>query len=161
MPRFKVGDRVQLAGDIARFYACLVGVIADTEKDPSSALAQYEVRLADETVATFFDFQLQSPPVVRAQIMFDTLGRDIHIVASGVEIRLKISDTPNRSLTGQVTLAKAAACKALVSLLIDGTAIDTKPTNASGAFEFHEAPAGDVALEAVVPGKRIVALLNT
>ena len=27
MPRFKIGDRVQLVGDIAGFYPCIVGVV--------------------------------------------------------------------------------------------------------------------------------------
>jgi hypothetical protein len=159
MPRFNIGDRVQLAGDIARFYACVVGVVAGSEKESSSALVQYTVRLADETIATFFDFQLQSPPAVRGQIV-DTPGGEIHIVAPGVEVRLNMSGGPERLLTGHVSLAKAAACRGIVSLLIDGTAVVTKSTNDSGGFEFHETPGGDVMLETVVPGNRIVVPLS-
>src|SRR5580765_7539078 len=101
MPRYKVGDRVQLAGDISRFYPCVVGVVDSGGDDPSSLLIQYQVRLADGAIATFFDFQLQSLPVVRAQVVFDgpistppmgtrgaLEGRHIHIVAPGVEIHL-------------------------------------------------------------------------
>src|SRR5437762_9500645 len=99
MPRYKVGDRVQLAGDIARFYPCVVGVVTGGGADPSSLLVQYQVRLADGAVATFFDFQLQSSPVVRAHAVFGGSistqnigtrgaleGRHVHLVAAGVEI---------------------------------------------------------------------------
>jgi hypothetical protein len=159
MPRFNIGDRVQLAGDIAQFYACVVGVVADSEKDSSSALTQYQVRLADETVGTFFDFQLQSPPAVRGQIV-DAAGRDIRIVAAGVEVRINMSNGPDRSLTGHVTIPKAATCRGLVSLLVDGTAVVTKATSDSGGFEFQDAPAGGLSLETVVAGKRIVVPLS-
>ena len=68
MPRFKLGDRVQLVGDIARFYACIVGVVVKGGTYPSAILNQYTVRLADGTVAAFFDFQLEIPPAGMAQI---------------------------------------------------------------------------------------------
>jgi hypothetical protein len=114
--------------------------------------------LADDTVGTFFDFQLQSPPAVRGQV--DTAGRDIHIVAPGVEVRVNMSNAPDSYLTGNVTMPKASACRGLVSLLVDGTAVVTKPTSESGGFEFQDSPGGGVSLETVVPGKRIVVPLG-
>jgi len=46
VPRFRIGDRVQVVGDIARFYACPVGIIVQGESDTASVLNQYTVRLA-------------------------------------------------------------------------------------------------------------------
>jgi hypothetical protein len=63
MPRFKPGDRVQLIGDISRFYKCVIGVVLDCGGSASSILKTYLVRLADNTVDLFFDFQLQTPPL--------------------------------------------------------------------------------------------------
>jgi len=173
MPRYKVGDRVQLAGDISRFYPCVVGVVDSGSDDPSSLLIQYQVRLADGAIATFFDFQLQSLPVVRAQVVFDgpistqpmgtrgvLEGRHIHVVAPGVEIHLRISDTPPRSVIGELTAGKTPMPCALVTLMTDDHPIGTKPTDGSGEFEFHEVPEGNVAIEAFLPGRRIVASLN-
>src|SRR5216683_3309106 len=103
MPRFKIGDRVQLVGDIARFYACIVGTIIQGRGYPASVLNQYTVRLADGTVATFFDFQLQIPPAVTAHIIFDssvasrgrgTRGtgtvRQVRLLARNIDIHLRI-----------------------------------------------------------------------
>ena len=172
MPRYKVGDRVQLAGDIARFYACIVGVVDSGGADSSSLLVQYDVRLADGAVATFFDFQLQSSPFVRAQVVVDGSisttdtgprgaleGRHIRFVAAGVGIHLKISDPP-ASVVGEVTAGKTAIRLALVTLLIDDQPIGTKPTDDRGEFEFREVPAGDAAFEVFLPGKRIVASVS-
>src|SRR5688572_10854098 len=74
MPRFKFGDRVQLFGDIARFYPCIVGVIICDGNSPAAVLNQYKVRLADGTENVFFDFQLQSPPVTTGRLIVDTIS---------------------------------------------------------------------------------------
>src|SRR5205085_3727508 len=47
VPRFSIGDRVQVVGDIARLYACNVGVIVEEASNTASVLNQYVVRLAD------------------------------------------------------------------------------------------------------------------
>src|SRR5438034_11787964 len=128
MPRFRVGDRVQLTGDIARFYACIIGVIIQDGEYPASVLSQYKVRLADGTVAVFFDFQLLSPPAIRAYISFDSAvtrkdtgtrgtpnGRHVYLVAASVEIHVKITGAHSKSIIGQVTSGKTPTPKALVT----------------------------------------------
>ena len=47
VPRFKIGDRVQVVGDVTRLYACVVGVIVPGASHTASVLNQYTVRLAD------------------------------------------------------------------------------------------------------------------
>src|SRR2546422_3142665 len=72
VPRFKIGDRVQLSGDIARFYSCTVGVVTDGGDYPASVLNQYKVRLAEGAEGTFFDFQLETPPLITAHVIFES-----------------------------------------------------------------------------------------
>src|SRR5215510_7183890 len=118
MARFNIGSRVQLAGEIARFYKCGIGTVIETDLDSRAVLAQYRVRLADNTISTFFDFQLQSPPILRAQIVLDTSfsgesdTRRVHLVYAGIEIRLKISGT--RTVSGEVTVGKTPVQVGLV-----------------------------------------------
>jgi hypothetical protein len=164
MARFNIGNRVQLAGEIARFHKCGVGTVIETDLDSRAVLAQYRVRLADNTISTFFDFQLQSPPVLRAQIVLDTSSagehdtRRVHLVSAGIEIRLKIWGT--RTVSGEVAIGRSPVHFAVVSLLSDEAVLSTKPVDDSGGFRFDEVSPGEMTLEVFVPGKRIVATLN-
>ena len=173
MPRFKVGDRVQLTGEIARFYPSVIGIVKDRGKDQSSVLVQYDVRLADETVAKFFDFQLQTPPVVRGRIVYDepilkkstahavaSEGREIRLIGADVEVHLEICGAFRKSITEHVSVGKVAMTDALVTVLVHEQPIATKRTDGRGDVEFHGAPSGDVTIETLVPGKRIVVSLN-
>jgi hypothetical protein len=72
MPRFEYGDRVQVIGDIARFYKCVVGAVIADERDAVSEMNQYKVRLADGSESDFFDFQLQSPAVMTGRLIEDS-----------------------------------------------------------------------------------------
>ena len=173
MPRFKVGDRVQLTGEIARFYRSVIGTVKDSGTDHRSVLLQYDVRLADGTVSKFFDFQLQTPPVVRGRIVFDEpisikdcdlpdarTGREIRLIGADVEVHLEICGAFRKSITEHVSVGKVAMTDALVTVLVHEQPIATKRTDGRGDVEFHGAPSGDVTIETLVPGKRIVVSLN-
>jgi len=175
MPRFKPGDRVQLAGDIARFYPCVVGIVVDGQHDQTSVLVHYRVRLADQTVGTFFDFQLQSPPIVRASVVYDgpeppeppvpndkkTSGpaeaRRISLVGGELTIHLNITGNSKKAITGKVNAASHPVAAALVTILVQERPVQTTPTNNRGEFDIHDLSGGDVIVEIFVTGRRITA----
>jgi len=173
MARFSVGDRVQLVGDVARFYPSVIGVIIHDTTNPSSVLNQYRVRLADGTFGIFFDFQLHSPSGVRAQVVFDssvskrqsgtrgtTPGRHIQLASRDIELHLKIDASPKKSIVGQLTLSAAPLPLALVTLSAGNQAIETKTTDDSGIFEFGNVAAAAVTIEVFVPDRRVLASLS-
>ena len=173
MPRFRLGDRVQLVGDIARFYACIVGVVISDGAYPASVLNQYRVRLADGKEGTFFDFQLETPPANIARVIFDTLvtpkqsgirgltpGRHVHLAVRDVDIHLKITGSTKKTILGQVTAGKTTMKKALVTLLIQNHTIATTSTDESGEFTLQDVAPGDVVIEVFIPSRRILAPLS-
>jgi hypothetical protein len=175
MPRFKLGDRVQLAGDIARFYTCVIGVVVDGQHDQTSVLVHYRVRLADQTVGTFFDFQLQSPPIVRASVVYDgpeprvppvlndkktrhpVEARRISLVGGELAIHLKITGNSKKAITGKVNAANNPVTAALVTILVQDRPVQTTPTNNRGEFDIHDLSGGDVIFEIFVSGRRVTA----
>jgi hypothetical protein len=172
MARFKPGDRVQLIGDIAHFYKCVIGVVLDSEENPSSILKTYLVRLADQTVNMFFDFQLNIPPAIAAQVVFDSQrptkqlasrgtidARHIVAAAGEVEVHIRIAGTAGVwSIIGQATVGKVTST-AIGTLLVDQQVMASEPADADGEFKFRDVPASPIALEIFVPGRRIVAAL--
>ena len=135
MPRLKIGDRVELVGDIARFYKCTVGVIAKVGADTGAILNQYTVLLADGTITSFFDFQLQTLPAVVAHVVFDSAisaksagirgesaVRQIRLLARDVHIHLRVSGSGTKTIVGQVAGATTRLRQGLVFLL-DGDEI--------------------------------------
>ena len=172
VPRFRIGDRVQVVGDIARFYACPVGIIVQGESDTASVLNQHTVRLADGTAATFFDFQLQTPPAVTAHLIFDsstapkgagargTAGRQLRLLARNVDIHLRISDSPKKTIIGQITTGATAVQNALVTLLIGDQIRNTTSTDAVGEFTLSDVASGEVKIEIVIPSRKILASLT-
>jgi hypothetical protein len=168
MPRFNVGDRVQLAGDIAGYYKCVIGVIETTGGDAASVLNQYLVRLADGTAGEFFDFQLQNPPAVPATPVFDSAvsktssgtrgvlsGRHLQFVVRDVDIHLKITSATN-SVIGQVTSGLDPTRCALITIEQDGH-IQTKSPDEQGGFEFREVSEGDIRIEFLIRDRRVIA----
>jgi len=173
MPRFKLGDRVQLVGDIARFYACIVGVVVKGGTYPSAILNQYTVRLADGTVAVFFDFQLETPPATIAQIIFDSAAsqkpsgtrgaaaaRNMRLLARGIDIHLKISGGAKKTIAGQVTTGPSAMRNALVTVFPGDQTVDSASTDDSGEFTLSDVPPGDITIEVLIPSRRIVASIT-
>jgi hypothetical protein len=169
MPRFKPGDRVQIAGDIARFHACAIGVIVPHTEDAASVLNQYQVRLANGTVAVFFDFQLRPPAALHARMTFDSAsakqpagtrgvvpGRHLRFVSGNLEIDLKITHGEEKSVVGQLR-AGAAPLYAVATLVMRNGTIRSEPVDAEGEFYFRDVPAGELTLEVLVPGNAVLA----
>jgi voltage-gated potassium channel Kch len=173
MPRFKHGERVQLVGDIARFYACMVGVVVKGSTYPSAILNQYTVRLADGTVAAFFDFQLETPAAMSAQIIFDSAkphktagtrgaatARNLRLIARGIDIHLKISGGAKKTIAGQVIAGPSAMRNALVTVSVLDQTVDSASTDDSGEFTVGDIPPGDITIEVLIPSRRIVAAIT-
>jgi len=173
MARFKLGDRVQLVGDIARYYACLVGAVVKEGTYPSAVLNQYTVRLADGTVAAFFDFQLETPPARAAQIIFDSAaphktsgtrgaapGRNVRLLAQGIDIHLKISGGTKKTIAGQVIAGRSAMQNALVTVFLGDQTVCSTSTDDTGEFTLSDVPAGDIKIEVLIPSRRIVATIT-
>jgi hypothetical protein len=171
MPRFNPGDRVQLTGDISRFYNCVIGVVLDCGVSSSSVLKTYLVRLADKTVGIFFDFQLHTPPLVPAQVVFDSRkpnkqsptrgtvdARHIVAAAGEVEVHVRIAGTWVWSIIGQASVSRIAT-NAIGTLLVDQRIMVSEPANEEGEFRFTDVPASPITLEVFVPDQRIVAAL--
>src|SRR5262245_48122638 len=132
MPRFKPGDRVQLTGEVAQFYGCVIGVVSELNTNYSRVLVQCVVRLADGTASQFFDFQLQPLTPVWGRIVLDNQdpeGRLLRLVAADVNIQVKIAGVLSKSILVQVLSGEAAASLALVTLLKDDQPIFTKSTD--------------------------------
>ncbi len=172
VPRFNIGDRVQLVGDIARFYHCTVGVIIDGGNYPASVLNQYRVRLADEVEGTFFDFQLESLSQIIARVIFDSADtpkskgqrgsvpeRHIRLLGRDVDIHLKIATTPHRTIIGQVLAGTQPVAKALVTLLVQNEIANTTITDDLGEFRWPGL-AGEVVIVVFMPGRRILVPLT-
>jgi hypothetical protein len=173
LPRFTIGDRVQLVGDIARFYTCVAGVILNDDAYPASVLNQYRVRLADGTVGTFFDFQLQSPPTVTAHVILDTsvapksagtrggpAARQIRLLARDIDIHLHISGAAKKTIVGQIVTGTAIMRRALVTVLLGDQAADSTATDDSGEFTLRDVAPGKVTIEIIIPGRRIHAAVT-
>jgi hypothetical protein len=173
MPRFKIGDRVQIVGDIARFYACVIGVIVEDGTYPSAVLNQYNVRLADGTVAAFFDFQLQTPAAVTAHVIFDssvspkstgtrgtTAVRQVRLLARDVDIQLNVSGSKKKTVVGRLSIGATAIRNGLVTLLSGDQVLGSTSSDDSGEFTAQHVPAGKVTMEFFIPSRRIIATLD-
>jgi hypothetical protein len=173
MPRFKVGDRVQLVGDIAHFYTCIVGLVVGNGAYPASVLNQYKVRMADGTEGVFFDFQLHTPPITTARVIFDSAltpkpgsngdepaSRHLHFAGRDIDIHIHLTGSTDQILSGKVTAGATLMRKALVTLLIQDEVTETTATDDSGEFKLRKVPPGDVSFEIFVPSRRVIASLS-
>jgi hypothetical protein len=173
VPRFNIGDRVQLVGDISRFYPCTVGIVTDGGNYPASVLNQYKVRLADGAEGTFFDFQLETPPLITARVIFDSAvtekpkgqrgpvpDRHVRLLGRDIDIHLKIMGTPLKTVIGQVTAGANPVMNAQVTLLVQNEIAGTTITNDLGEFTLRGVPAGEVGIEIFLPSRRILVPLT-
>src|SRR5207248_10365150 len=127
--------------------------------------------LAAGTTATFFDFHLQMPPAVTAHLIFDssagpkgvdtrgTGARQLRLLARNLDIHLRISDSPKKTVIGQITTGAAAVRNALVTLLIGGQGRDFTSTDQAGEFTLRDVASGEVTIEIVIPSRKILASL--
>jgi len=174
MALFNIGDRVEITGDIVKYYGPTIGVIVGIERGVTSIVDKLRIRLADGTLGTFLPFQVQIPDAIAAYLVFDnsiewqptqlpgsSQGRQITFSAQQFEIHLKLlaSDQANVIL-GQIFFEKSAWVKpALVTLLVDGNPEATTATNEMGEFRVEAIPAGEFELEVLLAGRRILAYL--
>ena len=175
MPHFSIGDRVEVIGDIARYYRSTVGTITGKEQGITSLFNKFTLRLADGTVGTFLPFQIQIPPATTARLVFDNAAswqpaglrgaaqpRHLRFTAQQFDIHLKIlgSET-SKAIVGQIFRGQSEWIEpALVTLLVDGKAEQTTTTDAIGEFKLDRIQAGEIGLEIFVAAHRILALLQ-
>src|SRR5262245_24229952 len=149
MPRFNPGDRVQLVGDIARYYPSILGTVLSSGEDAASVLSQYNVRLANGAEGVFFDFQLNTPPGVTPRLIVDApmspredSPRLVHLAAGNIEIHFKIHGSSLKTLAGHVTARAAAMRGALVTFWIRDGQSNSVATDNEGEFVLQDVPEG-------------------
>src|SRR5260370_131201 len=70
MSRFDIGDRVKIVGEIASDLRSRIGIVTAIGK--GFFRTTFTVHLADGTESAFWDSQLEIPPVIFADMIFDT-----------------------------------------------------------------------------------------
>jgi hypothetical protein len=163
MPRFEYGDRVQVIGDIARFYKCVVGAVIADERDAVSEMNQYKVRLADGSESDFFDFQLQSPAVMTGRLIEDSgqtaAGRELRFSARNIYIHLEIKGSAEKSVVGVVKIGSTVLPNALVTAWNPDRISAPAVSNNDGEFTFQDVAPGEIRIEVFVPTSRILVSL--
>jgi len=175
MANFNIGDRVEVIGDIARYYSSTVGIITGIERGVTSLFNKHTLRLADGTVGTFLPFQIQIPPATTARLVFDssaswqpaglrgaTQPRHLRFTAQQFDIHLKVLESETGiAIVGQIFSEKPERIRpALLTLLVEGKPDRTASTDPIGEFKLDAIPPGEVELEIVVPAHRIFASLR-
>jgi len=169
MASFKVGDRVEIVGDIARYYKSKIGLITEAEQRSVSVIKEFAVKLADGARGTFFDFQLAIPPARIARNEFDsssspnpgmrgvTSDRQLRFLTSDFDIHLSVTRANDHHLVmGQIDSREKRSQLVLVSLILAGEAHATTTTNLEGEFRLHDVPSGDITIEMFMPAERIL-----
>jgi hypothetical protein len=116
-------------------------------------------------------FQIaETEPVIGARIIFDSslsllpsgmrgIGRDRHLVFTGQEldIHVKIAEVDRRKeMYGQIIL-HAPTEESAVIVLTHGEIRQEIEQGPFGEFSFDDVPTGDVALEILLPSRRVTA----
>jgi len=172
MADLNIGDRVEIIGDIARYYRSTVGIIVGIERAVTALFNKLTIRLSDGTTGTFFPFQIQIPQAVTGRIVFANsadeqpsgLGgvaaaRHLRCYAREFDLHLKILESGSTyAVLGQLLVGESAwVHAAIVTLLLEGRAAKTTTTDGMGEFKLDGIPPGDFDLEVFVPGLRILA----
>jgi hypothetical protein len=167
MSSFEIGDRVEIVGKIASDLRSTIGVVTAIVKKPFST--KFTVRLADGMDSVFWDSQLQIPPVLFADMIFDTQAsptglrgspseHHMQFICREVDIYLTLTGAEeHKTLYGQVTASGVALGSSLITLLFDSEPYATTATDSRGEFKLDQIPSGKATLEVVVPSHRIVA----
>ena len=164
---FEAGARVEVIGEIARFYTSTIGIITTVGQSQVPLMKGYQVKLTDGTLVRFFDFQLRVPPPTMAGLLSDNWrspslsglrgpaeGRHLLFVTRDFDIHLKLARTDEKKTAfGEVTPVPRIG---LVSLLIGQQQKETTTTDLTGDFKLHEVDGREVAVEIFVPGQRII-----
>ena len=172
MPRFEIGDRVEIVGEIRDQFPSSLGIITATEG--TFSLPKFRVRLAEGTESVFWDSQLQVPPVMFADMIYDThvspvpsglrgsiYEHHMRFISREFDIHVKLTRSDERTtLHGQLSANGAAPKSSLVTLLFNRGPLATTVADSYGEFRLEQIPAGDAMLEIFVPSRRIVAAFN-
>ncbi len=169
MERFRIGDRVEIVGEVSDRVPLRVGIITSVEG--TGFERTFAVTLPDGAESTFSAAQLKIPPAVSADLIFDTVvspagegvrgaatGRHLRFVSRDIDIHLKLAPSQkNNNLIGQITENGAALKTSLVTLFLEGKPYARTATDAVGEFQVHQIRTGNALLELLVPSRRIVA----
>ena len=172
MPRFEIGDRVEIVGDIRDQFPSSIGIITATEG--TFSLPKFRVRLADGTESVFWDSQLQVPPVMFADMIYDThvspvppglrgsiYEHHMRFISREFDIHVKLTRSEERTiLQGQLAANGVAPKSSLVTLLLNRGPLATTVADSYGEFRIEQIPSGDAMLEILVPSRRIVAAFD-
>jgi len=162
--RLRIGDRVEIVGDISGHLQSKIGTVIDTD-----AGTNFVVALVDGTESVFLPTQLAVPPAMPADLIFDTRispvpdmrggssGRHLRFVCRDFDIHLKIIGSRHqRTLIGQLTEGGSAPDPALVTLLVGDKPYARTTTDKLGEFQLDQLRDGDALLEILVPSCRML-----
>ncbi len=173
MAGFRIGDRVEIVGDASSRFQSRVGVITGV---PSILYGgNFIVQLADGAEHSFLESELNVPPVILADMIFDTVisplpsglrgvgaaGRYMRFIAREFDISLELTKSHGKNdILGQLASNDASAETSLVTLLFDGKPYARTAMGSDGEFELRDVRAGPAALEILGPGRRILATFD-
>ena len=168
LSHFKIGDRVEIVGEITNLSLPKVGVITAAGK--ACLRSKFTVRLADGTESDFWDSQLHIPPIIFADMIFDThvsplpsgargsmFKRHLRFISREFDIHMMfIESEKQKRLYGQLTANGVAPESSLITLLSNGEPYATTAASSCGEFEVNQIPFASAALEILIPSRRIV-----
>jgi hypothetical protein len=165
----QIGDRVAIVGKIDSNLRSSIGVVTAIGREFFGT--KVTVRLADGTESVFGDSQVGIPPVIFADMIFDThvspappelrgstSDHHMRFICREFDVHLRLTGSEeNKSLYGQVTANGASPGSCLITLLFDSEPYTTITTDSLGEFKLDRVLAGKAMLEVMVPSHRIVA----
>ena len=113
-------------------------------------------------------------PLTRAHMIFDSslsllpsgvrgMDQDRHLLftAPDLDIHVKITETDrHKEIYGQVIHQAPTEESTIVMLVTEEEPKEMKRPDQFGEFSFNEVPAGDVAIEIILPSRRVVAAFD-
>jgi len=164
---FEVGDRVEIIGEIAKYYGSTIGIIAAVGQSQVPVMKDFHVKLTDGSRVRFFDFQLRVPPPTMAGLLSDNWrspslsglrggaeSRHLLFATRDFDIHLKLGRSDEKkTVLGQLTPVPRIS---LVSLLIGQQQKETTTMDLTGQFKLHQVGGGDGAVEIFIPDQRII-----
>jgi hypothetical protein len=172
MSQFKIGDEVEVIGEMASRVRSRIGVIKGIGHWHSQK--NFTVALVDGTESVFLEPQLRIPPVMFADKILDTdisptprglrgstSGRHMRFVCREFDVYLKlIASARERRLLGQLLANELAPEISLVTLVVNRERYASSVTDPTGQFKFDKVPSKRAVLEILVSTRRIVAALE-
>jgi hypothetical protein len=167
MSRFEIGNRVEILAETATDFGSRMGVITAIGTDRFRTY--FTVHLAGGAESVFDGSELEIPPIVLADMIFDS-----HISPAGtrdsasehrmrfickefdIDVRLIEADK-DKSLSGRVLANQVTPGLFLITLLFDSEPYATIATDPLGKFRLNRIPSGNTTLEVMVPSYRILA----